>query len=100
MLKPAGKSFGRYLSTPATVVVLCGQVNQTEGLHKMANAKQPTYTAFLLFKANASAEEVELMTAPLSDAQIEGREPMLPEDVAFIEEYLRAEEEHARMQEE
>jgi hypothetical protein len=62
--------------------------------------KQPTYTTLLLFKSFAPAEELEVMEAGLSEAQLEGRAPLHLEDVEFIQEYLRTEEELARIEDE
>jgi len=64
----------------------------------MAKTKQPKYTAFLLFK-ELVPEAAEMMPL-LSQAQLEGRAPMDPNDVAFIEGLKQAEEGHARMQDE
>ncbi len=64
----------------------------------MAKAQQPKYTAFLLFK-EIVPEAAEMMPF-LSQAQLEGRAPLDPDDVAFIEELMQAEEEHVRMQDE
>jgi hypothetical protein len=95
MLKPAGKVYGRYLrSNQSDRTLRPGQSDR--GAHKMANAKQPKYTAFLLFKEIVPDAAAEMMLY-LSDAQIEGRAPMADVDVAFIEECMQAEEEHARV---
>lgn len=59
----------------------------------MAKTKDTLYTVFLEFQASFSEEARILSKDPaITRAQREGREPLTPETVQFIEEFYRTEE--------